>query len=69
MSITGYMTLNPAVLATSNGHSGSSLDELLSTSEKSLSWAFGMTQALESAVMFGCMAIGVLTLFRGAMWW
>lgn len=63
------MTVNQAVLATSNGHSGSSLDELASTSKSSLSGALGMAQALEGAVLFGCMALAVLTLFRGAMWW
>jgi len=66
---TAYMTVNQAVLATSNGHSGSSLDDLASTSKNSLNGAFGLAQALESAVLFGCMAFGVLTLFRGAMWW
>jgi len=64
-----YMTVNQAVLATSNGHSGSSLDEVASTSKNSLNGAFGVAQALEGAVMFGCIAFGVLTLFRGAMWW
>ena len=62
------VTVAASILATSNGHSGVSLEDLASTSKSSLSGAAGMTQAMEGAVMLGCVAVAVLTLFRGTMW-
>ncbi|KAF8624038.1 hypothetical protein AX15_006061 [Amanita polypyramis BW_CC] len=62
------LTVDPSVLATSNGHSGLSLEELASTSKGSLSAAVGMAEALESAVTLGCLAAAALTVFRSMGW-
>ncbi|KAF8636113.1 hypothetical protein AX17_003816 [Amanita inopinata Kibby_2008] len=62
-------TVDPSVLATSNGHGGFDKQRLGSTSKGSLSGAAGQTQALQGATVLATMAITALTLLRGLSWW